>query len=95
MVLFLDFDGVLYPDSVYRVHGRPVLSDDGVLFMWAPLLADALASFPYVQIVLSASWVRESNFQRASSFLPETLLDRIIGATWHSKMLEQMDFSHR
>jgi len=68
MILFLDFDGVLHPDEVYLVHGRPVLRDDGSLFMWAPLLAEALTPFPDVQIVLSTSWVRELSFKRACNF---------------------------
>lgn len=94
MILFLDFDGVLHPDQVYLVHGRPVLRDEGHLFMWTPLLEDALNPLPDVQIVLSTSWVRELNFKRASNFFPEALRRRIIGATWHSKMAEEIDYSH-
>lgn len=94
MILFLDFDGVLHPDEVYLVRGRPMLRDEGHLFMWAPLLEDALSPFPDVQIVLSTSWVQKLNFRRASNFLPEALRRRIIGATWHSKMAEEIDYSH-
>ncbi len=48
MVLFLDFDGVLHPDQAYLVKGRPVLRAEGALFMWAPLLVDALKNYPGV-----------------------------------------------
>ena len=39
MILFLDYDGVLHPDSAYLVRGRPVLRATGGLFMWAEPLA--------------------------------------------------------
>ncbi|GAB1386929.1 HAD domain-containing protein [Melaminivora sp.] len=86
VILFLDFDGVLHPDEAYMVKGRPVLRAEGALFMWAPLLVDALKNYPGVQIVLSTSWARELRFTRARSFLPPELQQRTIGATWHSCM---------
>lgn len=86
MILFLDFDGVLHPDSVYRERGRPVLREQGELFMWSGLLIDALTSHPEVRIVLSTSWAREFGFSRARRYLPEALRARAIGATWHSGM---------
>ena len=64
-ILFLDYDGVLHPDDVYLECGRPVLHATGQLFMWAPLLEDALADHPDVRIVLSTSWARELRFTRA------------------------------
>ena len=85
-VLFLDFDGVLHPDSAYLVKGRPTLKGEGELFMWAPLLIKALADFPEVQIVLSTSWARELSFNRARRWLPAELHARVIGSTWHSAM---------
>ena len=86
MILFLDFDGVLHPDEAYLVKGRPVLRAEGALFMWAPLLVDTLKNSPDVQIVLSTSWARELRFTKARSFLPPELQQRVIGATWHSRM---------
>ena len=86
MILFLDFDGVLHPDEAYLVKGRPVLRAEGALFMWAPLLVGALKNYPGVQIVLSTSWARELRFTRARSFLPPELQQRVIGATWNSRM---------
>lgn len=86
MILFLDYDGVLHPDAVYLVGGKPVLRAEGELFMWAALLVDALAGSPEVQIVLSTSWSRELRFSRARDYLPSELAARVIGSTWHSAM---------
>jgi hypothetical protein len=86
VILFLDFDGVLHPNEAYLVKGRPVLRAEGALFMWAPLLTDALENYPAIQIVLSTSWARDLRFARARSFLPPELQQRVIGATWHSRM---------
>jgi len=91
MILFLDYDGVLHPDAVYLVQGRPVLRAEGKLFMWTPQLIEVLADFPSVRIVLSTSWVRELGFQRAMARLPEPLRSRVIGATWHSGMTRQSE----
>lgn len=86
MIVFLDFDGVLHPDSAYLVRGRPTFKGEGKLFMWAPLLVDVLADFQEAQIVLSTSWARELSFSRARRWLPPPLRPRVIGATWHSRM---------
>lgn len=86
MILFLDFDGVLHPDSAYLVNGRPTLRGEGKLFMWAPLLVDVLTDFPNAQIVLSTSWARELSYGRARRWLPPALRRHVIGATWHSRM---------
>lgn len=82
--LFLDFDGVLHPDEVYRVGGKIELWMDGVsLFEWAPVLEDLLAPYPNLQIVLSTSWVRVLGYDEACSWLSEILRQRVVGATWH------------
>nr|WP_315428145.1 HAD domain-containing protein [uncultured Albidiferax sp.] len=86
MILFLDYDGVLHPDSAYLVNGRPTLKGEGQLFMWAPLLVDVAADFPDLQVVLSTSWARELSFSRARDWLPLALRGCVIGATWHSAM---------
>ena len=91
MILFLDFDGVLHPSSVFLEKGRPVLRGEGELFMWAPYLIEALAPHPHVKIVLSTNWVRMRDFSRVKSALPKALRDRVIGATWHSSMLDGDD----
>lgn len=45
MLLFLDFDGVLHPDAVFRrSDGRIELRADGELFMRTPRLVEALSA---------------------------------------------------
>ncbi|MFJ1256631.1 HAD domain-containing protein [Cupriavidus sp. CuC1] len=95
MILFLDYDGVLHPDSVYLVRGRPVLQEEGHLFMWAPVLEELLTPYPKLNIVLSTSWVRMLGFGRARDYLPAGLRHRVIGGTWHSAMGRQSEGAHR
>jgi hypothetical protein len=96
MIVFLDFDGVLHPDAAYLVKGRPELRAAGTLFMWAPILEEALVPYPESKIVLSTSWVRVlRSFSRARAFLPVALQARVIGATWHSAMMRHHEGSHR
>ncbi|UZT80861.1 HAD domain-containing protein [Ectopseudomonas chengduensis] len=85
-VVFLDFDGVLHPDSVFLIGKEPKLRGNGQLFMWAPLLTEILMEFPHVKIVLSTSWVRHLGFHRTRNQLPPVIQNRIIGSTWHSEM---------
>lgn len=86
-VLFLDFDGVLHPASVYRIGDEIFLARREVsLFEWAPLLVYALAPYPSVQLVLSTSWVRVVGFDKAKDWLPDELQSRTLDATWHSRL---------
>ena len=89
-VLYLDFDGVLHPEPVYRhPKGGLYLGADcagHALFENAGLLIDALEPYPQVAIVLSTSWVRVLGYSRAKAYLPERLRRRVIGATFHSCM---------
>lgn len=89
-VLYLDFDGVLHPEPVYRhPKGGLYLGADcagHTLFENAGLLIDALQPYPLVAIVLSTSWVRVLSYSRAKAYLPESLRKRVIGATFHSRM---------
>ena len=84
-VCYLDFDGVLHRDAVYKVRGRGILVQDGELFEWAHFLEEALLPYPHLRIVLSTSWVRELGFDEARSFLPPALNHRVIGATFHRR----------
>lgn len=86
-VLFLDYDGVLHPDAVYRTRQGLVLMREGVsLFEWVRILEEALAPHPEMRIVLSTAWVRVLGFDEARGRLPEALQERVVGATWHSRM---------
>ena len=90
--LFLDFDGVLHPDNVYREGRRVVLRADGFrLFEWVGILDDLLAPYPTLQIILSTSWVHVLGFDVAYSQLAEALRRRVVGATWHQTVPRRWD----
>lgn len=90
-VLYLDFDGVLHPDAVYRHPKRGIFLDAAQapgrwLFEWADVLIEALEPYPQVRIVLSTSWVRVLGYSRARASLPQRLSERVVGATFHSRV---------
>lgn len=99
-LLYLDFDGVLHPNEVYRQRGGVMLlpqhhrSAGHRLFEHAGLLDSMLEPYPAVRIVLSTSWVRCLGFSVARSYLPPTLAARVVGATYHSAMRYTMEFEH-
>lgn len=85
-VLFLDFDGVLHPDDVYRTRSGLVLRAPGQLMMHAGILIEILKEFPQVKISLSTSWVRILGYRRARAALPPELQAVTVSSTWHSRM---------
>jgi hypothetical protein len=89
-ILYLDFDGVLHPEDVWRRPGWGafVANPPGHrLFEHATLLAEILAPYPDLRIVLSTSWVRVYNsVSKVARRLPDTLRARVVGATWHREM---------
>lgn len=85
-VLFLDFDGVLHPDDVYRTRNGLVLRAPGQLMMHAGTLVEILREFPQVKISLSTSWVRILGYRRARAALPPELQALTVSSTWHSRM---------
>ncbi|WP_236962031.1 HAD domain-containing protein [Hydrogenophaga sp. SL48] len=90
-VLYLDFDGVLHHEDVWWHPRRGVyIKTPGYqLFEHVPLLEEVLASFPEVRIVLSTSWVRYQRFSGSVRRLSPSLRERVIGATFHSRMNRQ------
>jgi hypothetical protein len=88
-IVYLDFDGVLHHENcLWSPKRGPYLQapQGNILFQQAPLLAELLASYPEVQIVLSTSWVRSYGCEKTANRLPAALRERVIGATWHSQM---------
>ncbi|MBB5462343.1 HAD domain-containing protein [Paraburkholderia sp. Cpub6] len=85
-VLFLDYDGTLHRGPTYRTRRGIVSSDPEriALFEFAPLLDALLKPYPQLEIVLSTSWVPVLGFKRAKKFLPTSLRERVVGATFHS-----------
>lgn len=96
-LIFLDFDGVLHPDCVYRNHmtGEPEMQSpvpEEKLFMYSGYLVDVLKPFPEIEIILSTSWVPAYGFERTKSSLPEELSCRVIGSTFCHSTLSRDDF---
>ncbi|MFM0324830.1 HAD domain-containing protein [Caballeronia glebae] len=94
-VLYLDIDGVLNPDDAYWIRGRgpQVLHrPQHRLFEHCGLLAQELASYPRIRMVLSSAWVpwyRGSLPTLARKLMP-ALQSRVVGATYHSRMNSNM-----
>ncbi len=89
MIIFLDFDGVLHPDAVFKPAKKPIeLRLPGQLMMHAQILENILNPFD-VSIVLSTSWVRSIGFYKTLKSMPTELARRVIGATWHSEMVDK------
>lgn len=72
MILFLDYDGVLHPDPCF---------DEARLFEHAPRLAEALADFPEVVVVLSTSWRTQRTLDELTAPLPAELRARVVDVT--------------
>lgn len=94
-VLYLDFDGVLHPDSAYRTrNGIELLHHPGhSLFEHVPLLDEVLAPYPDVKIVLSTSWLLiKGGYDHAKARLSPTLQGRCIGGTFHRREMRKAWF---
>lgn len=90
-VLYLDYDGVLHHENCYWRQGFGaylVAPPEYRLFQHTDLLAELLAPYPAVEIVLSTSWVRRLRYSHAAKRLPPSLKSRVIGATFHTWMDE-------
>ncbi len=91
LLLYLDFDGVLHHENVLWHPKRGaylVAAVEYRLFQHAPLLEQLLAPYPGIRIVLSTSWARVYGCSAAAKRLPPMLRNRVIGATFHSRMHE-------
>lgn len=93
-ICYLDFDGVLHDDAVYCTPKRGIYMGKAgrVLFEWIPILDALLAPHPDVKIVLSTSWVRGRSFEFAKGRLSPTLQARVIGATFHNRLMQKIEF---
>lgn len=92
-VLYLDFDGVLHHENVLRHPRRGIYlgaPPEFTLFQHAELLESLLAPYPDLKVVLSTSWVRALGFSRTVKRLRPGLRQRVIGATYHSRMNEHL-----
>lgn len=95
-VLYLDFDGVLHHGEVYWSPRKGPFIDPGLkqkLFAYADVLDELLSPYPEVAIVLSTSWVLKYGCHGAARRLPSNLRQRVIGATFHTRMNKE-DFGN-
>lgn len=80
--LFVDFDGTLHVGNAYIDDADEITLDTGrPLLEFAPLLAELLAPYPKVEIVLTTSWVRRLPEERVIAHLPPELRQRVVGTT--------------
>lgn len=94
-VLYLDFDGVLHPDAVYRTRNAiELLHHPGhSLFEHVSLLEEVLAPYPSVKIVLSTSWILlDGGYEFAKSQLSLCLQERCIGGTFNRREVRKAWF---
>jgi hypothetical protein len=95
-VIYCDFDHVLH-GGVLRYRQQPLLRPEmsgQTLFQNAPILLRSLDPYPDLKIVLSTSWVMELGFDRARAYLPETLQQRVVGATFDKRRMRKYEFSN-
>lgn len=88
-ILYLDYDGPLHHDACFWHPRRGAYlhaPSEYVLFQHAALLEELLMPYPTVLIVLSTSWVRRYGCYDAAKRLPQSLRNRVVGATYHSHM---------
>jgi len=87
-ILYLDYDGVLHPDAVFRTrNGIELLHQPGhALFENVALLEEVLEPYPDIRIVLSTSWLLlEGGYKMTKGQLSESMQQRCIGGTFHRR----------
>lgn len=93
LLLYLDFDGVLHHENVLwsRTLGAYLSAPDQYkIFQHIGLLETLLAPYPQVRIILSTSWVRRYGCSKTAKQLGPRLRQRVVGATFHSRMNEDL-----
>jgi hypothetical protein len=93
LLLYLDYDGVLHHENVLwsRTIGAYLSAPDQYkLFQHLELLEKLLAPYPQIRIILSTSWVRRYGCSQAAKQLGPRLRQRVLGATFHSRMREDL-----
>lgn len=93
-ICILDFDGCIHHGEVYYKSGFGVhMREPGHhLFEWSAILVELLAQYPDVRIVLSTSWVRSRGFEFSKAALPAPLRNRVVGATFHNREVQKVEF---
>jgi hypothetical protein len=95
--IYLDYDGVLHGGGATRHRRPPNIRHElpgHELFEHLPVFEALIAPYPAVRIVLSTSWVRALDFERAKGYLTPTLQQRVIGATYHRRLMLRQSWTH-
>ncbi len=92
LLLYLDFDGVLHHHNVLwhpKQGAYLAAAPQYRLFQHLSLLEQLLSPYPQIRIVLSTAWARVYGCSAAAKRLQPALRNRVLGATFHSRMHEQ------
>ncbi|WP_207001344.1 HAD domain-containing protein [Trinickia mobilis] len=80
--LYLGYGGVLHVgEGLIDTDGTISLDSGGRLFEFVPYLADLLAPYPDVQLILTTAWVSTLGEARTAELLPVELSGRVAGTT--------------
>lgn len=88
-VVYLDYDGTVMHEAVWWHPRRGAYLRAPAryrMFQHVQLLAEMLQPYPQVRIVLSTSWVLRYGCAGAAKRLPLELRQRVVGATYHSRV---------
>lgn len=84
-VCYLDYDGCVHHCNVRWTQERGLFLEAPeryALFQHVGLLAELLALYPAVRLVLSTSWAQKLGLKEAVHHLPEVLQRLVVGATY-------------
>lgn len=84
-VVVLDYDGCIHHCGVRWSAVRGVFLEAPArysLFQHVALLEQLLAPYSDLRIVLSTTWAQKMGLKKATSFLPDSLQAKVIGATF-------------
>ena len=97
LVLYLDYDGVLHHENcLWHPRRGAYLSAPAryTLFQHSELLAQLLAPYPALAIVLSTTWICRYGVSASTKRLPEVLQNRVIGGTLRSRYMRESEFKY-
>ena len=85
MIIFLDFDGVLHPETYLR---------SGEQLCEMPRIVAVLRDFPDAHVVISSTWRVKRSLQDLQGLFPPEVAKRVIGVTPAWQDLDHTVYSH-
>lgn len=85
MIIFLDFDGVLHPETCYRAQ----------LFCELPRLEGVLRDFPQTHIVVSSTWCEKRSLANLQGLFSPDVAMRVVGITPAWRELEDTVYRYQ